>query len=114
MDYSIDENKQNEEENSLQSATSDPAVPDRFDYVNSPAEHIFQILLVEPTKYEVITPFKRVTEKKVDTIRECVLSDITCDDNGAYNKTYKVKHDYYVVVDEDGVQAVKWVHKSKD
>ena len=37
---------------------------------------------------------------------ETVLSDITCDDNGAYNKTNKVKHDY-VVVDEDGVQAVK-------
>ena len=25
-----------------------------------------------------------------------------------------MKHDYYVVVDEDGVQAVKWVLKSKD
>ena len=45
---------------------------------------------------------------------ETALSDITCDDNGAYNKTNKVKHDYYVAVDEDGVQAVKWVHKSKD
>ena len=30
MDYSIDANEQNEEENSLQSATSDPAVPDGF------------------------------------------------------------------------------------
>ena len=45
---------------------------------------------------------------------ETALSDITCDDNGAYNKTNKVKHDYYVAVDEGGVQAVKWVHKSKD
>ena len=113
MDYSIDENKQNEEENPLQSATSDPAVPDGFDYVNPPAELIFQILLVEPTKYEVMTPSKRVRENKVYTIRDCVLSDITCDDDGAYNKTNKVKHDYYVV-DEDGVQAVKWVRKSKD
>ena len=26
----------------------------------------------------------------------------------------KVKHDYYVVIDEDDAQAVKWVHKSKD
>ena len=31
MDFSIDENKQNEEENLLQSATSDLAVPDGFD-----------------------------------------------------------------------------------
>ena len=35
---------------------------------------------------------------------ETVLSDITCDDNGAYNKTNKVKHDYYVAVDEGGVK----------
>ena len=48
------------------------------------------------------------------TIRDCVLSDIIGDNNGAYNKTNKVKHDYYVAVDEGGVQAVKWVHKSKD
>ena len=105
--YSINANKQNEEENPLQSATSDPAVPDGFDYINRPVKLIFQILLV-------MTPLKRVRENKVYTIRDCVLSDITCDDNGAYNKTNKVKHDYYVVVDEDGVQAVKWIHKSKD
>ena len=42
------------------------------------------------------------------TIRDCVLSDIACDDNGAYNETNKV------VVDENGVQAVKQVHESKD
>ena len=47
-DYSIDANKQNAEENPLQSATSDPAVPDGFDYVNPPAELKFQFLLVEP------------------------------------------------------------------
>ena len=57
-----------------------------------------------------MTPLKRVRENKVYTIKDCVLSDITCDDNEAHNKTNKVKHDYYVV----GVQAVKWVHKSKD
>ena len=107
IDYSINANKQNEGENPLQSATSDPAVPDGFDYINRPVKLIFQILLV-------MTPLKRVRENKVYTIRDCVLSDITCDDNGAYNKTNKVKHDYYVVVDEDGVQAVKWIHKSKD
>ena len=107
MVYSIDENKQNEEENPLQSATSDPAIPDGFDYVNPPAKLIFQILLVEPTKYEAMTPLKRVRENKVYTIKDCVLSDITCDDNEAYNKANKVKHDYYLV----GVQAVKWVHK---
>ena len=48
MDYPIDANKQHEEENPLQSATSDPAVPDGFDYVNPPAELKFQFLLVEP------------------------------------------------------------------
>ena len=62
MDYSIDENKQNEEKNPLQSATSDPAVPDGFDYVSPPAEIILQILFVEPTKYEVMTLLKRVRE----------------------------------------------------
>ena len=116
IDYSFDANEQNEEENPLQSATSDPAVPDGFDYINPPAEYIFQFLLVEPIKYKVMTPLKRVRENKVYTIRDCVLSDISCDDNGvgAYNGTNKVKHNYYIVVDEDGVQAVKWVHKSKD
>ena len=62
MDYSIDENKQNEEKNPLQSATSDPAVPHGFDYVSPPAEIILQILFVEPTKYEVMTLLKRVRE----------------------------------------------------
>ena len=61
-----------------------------------------------------MTPLKHVRENKVYTIRDCALSDITCDDNGVNNKINKVKHDYYVVIDEDGVQAVKWVHKSKD
>ena len=114
MDSSIDAKEQNEEENSLQSATSDPAKPDGFDYVNPPAECIFQFLLIVSTKYEVMTPLKRVRENKVYTIRDCVLSDITCDDNGAYNKTNKAKHDCYVFVDEDGVQAVEWVHRSED
>ena len=50
MDYSIDANKQNEEDPS-QFATSDPAVPDGFDYINPPAELTFQILLAQPTKY---------------------------------------------------------------
>ena len=107
MDYSTDANKQNEEENPLQPATSDSAAPDGFDYVNPPVKRIFQILLV-------MTPLKHARENKVYNIRDCVLSDKTCDDNGAYNKTNKVKHDYYVVLDEDGGQAVKWVHKSKD
>ena len=62
MDYSVNENKQNEEKNPLQSATSDPAVPDGLDYVSPPAELILQILFVEPTKYEVMTPLKRVRE----------------------------------------------------
>ena len=116
IDYSFDANEQNEEENPFQSATSDQAVPDGFDYVNPPAEYIFQFLLVEPIKYKVMTPLKRVRENKLYTIRDCVLSDISCDDNGvgAYNRTNKVKHNYYVVVDEDGVQVIKWVHKSKD
>ena len=52
-----------------------------------------------------MTALKRVRKNKVYTIRDYVLSDITCDDNEAY---------YYVVADEDGVQVVKWVHKSKD
>ena len=61
-----------------------------------------------------MTPLKGVKENKVYTIRDCVLSDMICYDNGAYNRTKKVKHDYYVVIDEDDSQAVKWVHKSKD
>ena len=46
-DYSTDVNEQNEEENPLQSTTFGPAVLDGFDYVNPPAEFIFQFLLVE-------------------------------------------------------------------
>ena len=61
-----------------------------------------------------MAPLKCVRENKVYTIRDCVLNDITCDDNEAYNRTNKVKHGYYAVVDEDGVQTVNWVHTSKD
>ena len=111
MDYSIDTNKQNEEENPLQSATSDPTVPDGFDYVNPPAELLFQILLVEPAMLWLLW---NVSGKSRYITSETVFSDIICDDNRAYNKTNKVKLDYYVAVDVDGVQAVKWVHKSKD
>ena len=107
MDYFIDANEQNEEENPLQFATSDPGVPNVFEYVNPLVEFIFQFLHVEPTKYEIMTPLKRVRENKVYTTIDCVLSGITRDDNGVYNGTNKVKHDYYVVVDEDGVQAIK-------
>ena len=108
MDYFIDEqNEQNEEENPLQSATSDPGVPNVFEYVNPLVEFIFQFLHAEPTKYEIITPLKRVRENKVYTTIDCVLGGITRDGNGVYNGTNKVKHDYYVVVDEDGVQAIK-------
>ena len=71
MDYSTDANEQNKEKNPLQPAMSDPAVPDEFDYVNPPAELIFQVLLIELTKYEIMAPLK------------CVLSDIICDGNGA-------------------------------
>ena len=73
-------------------------VPDEFDYINPLAEFLFQFLLVELTKYEVMIHLKRVRENKIYTIRDCVLSDITCDDSGAHNKTNKVKHDYYVII----------------
>ena len=65
MDYSIDENKQNQEENPLRSATV-------CYNVDPPAELMFHILLVEPTKYEVMTPLKHVRENKVYTIRDCL------------------------------------------
>ena len=61
-----------------------------------------------------MTPYETRQESKVSTIQDCVLSDRTCDYNGTYNRTNKVKRNYYVVVDENSDQAVKWVHKSKD
>ena len=39
-----------------------------------------------------MTPLKRIRENKVYTIRDCVLSDTTCYDSGAYNETNKAKH----------------------
>ena len=72
MDYSIDANEQNDKENPLQSGTSNPAVPDEFDYVSPPAEIIFQYLLLEPTKYEAMNPLERVRENKVYTTRDCL------------------------------------------
>ena len=107
MDYSIDTNKQNEEENPLQAATSDPTVPDGFDCVNPPAELLFQILFAEPATLWLLW---KVSGKSRYIPSETVFSGIICDVNRAYNKTNKVKLDYYVAVDEDGVQAVEWVH----
>ena len=73
-------------------------LPDEFDHVNPLDEFLFQFLLVELTKYEVMIHLKRVRENKIHTIRDCVLRDITCDDSGAYSKTNKMKHDYYVTI----------------
>ena len=60
IDYSVDGNEQNKE-NQLQSATSNPTVPNEFDHVNPLADILFQFLLVVPTKYEVMNHLKRVS-----------------------------------------------------
>ena len=73
-------------------------LPDEFDYVNPLDEFLFQFLFVELTKYEVMIHLKHVRENKIHTIRDCILHDIMCDDSGVYNKTNKMKHDYYVTI----------------
>ena len=106
--YSVDSNEQNEEENPCQPATSDPAVPDRCDYINPPAEFLFQVLFIKLTKYEVMTPFKRVRENKLYTNRDCVLSDITCDYNGVYNETNEVKHMLFSHIYSSSFTKIDW------
>ena len=73
IDYSVDDNEQNEEKNWLQSATSNPIEPDGFDYVNPFAEFLFQFLLVEVAKYEVMIHLKCVRENKVYDVNIMLL-----------------------------------------
>ena len=72
MNYSDDCNEQNEQENQLQSALTDQAVPDRFDCVSPPTEFLFQYLIVEPPQNEFMNPLKRARENKVYHQRLCL------------------------------------------
>ena len=70
-----------------------------FNYKSPSGLSLFQALLVEPTKYEVPTPLKRVRENRMYTVRNCSLSDITCDDNGSYRDSNSNSKLYYVKMD---------------
>ena len=57
-----------------------------FDYSSPSAESLFQILYVEPEKLEVESPLKSVRKNKVYTVKNCLLTNITRDNNGSYHK----------------------------
>ena len=80
--------------------------PPDFSIRNPSAASLFQALLVEPSKFEVATPLKQVRQDRMYTVKNCLLSDITTDDNGAYHESNRNSRLYYVEVDENGVNKV--------
>ena len=84
-----------------------------FNYKNPSAENVFNCLLFEPLKFEESKPLKRVRENKIYTIsmENARLSDITTDDDGAYTCKSGNTKNYYVSINENGVEEVKIVHK---
>ena len=85
---------------------------DDFVYVNPEAKQIFHMILVEPEKYEVPSPLKRVRENRVFLVKDCILGDITSDDNHAYHKTNSNEKEYYVKLHENGCD-VHILHKDE-
>lgn len=85
-----------------------------FNYEKPSGHDILKILLVNPEKYEEVTPLKSVRRNKVYTIKNCRLENITCDDNGAYVNNNSNKKLYYVNICEGGDVDIKIVHKVDD
>ena len=77
-----------------------------FNFKNPSGASLINALLVEPTKYEVSTPLKQVRQNKMFTVRDCLLSDITSDDNGSYNESNRNNRLYYVKFDENSVNKI--------
>ena len=84
----------------------------RFNYKNPSAENVFNCLLVEPLKFEESKPLKRVRENEMYTVsmENARLFDITTDDDGAYNCKSGNTKNYYVSINENGVEEVKIIH----
>ena len=84
-----------------------------MDFEKPTAEDVFKVILLNPEKYEEETPLKNVRENKLYTIRNQTLESITCDDNGAYNKSNGNKRSFYVELKDDGLTA-KIVHQKNE
>ena len=61
-----------------------------FDFCNPSAEDLFYQILIDPKKYEVNVPLKACRSNTIYTVKDCTLSDITCDDDGAYSNNNTV------------------------
>ncbi len=85
-----------------------------FNFSNPSAEDLFHQILIDPKKHEVNVPLKACRSNRIYTVKDCKLSNITCDDNGAYTKNNTVNSFFYVNYDENGINDVKTVHKNKD
>ena len=60
------------------------------------------MILVEPEKYEIVSPLEHVQENRVFLVKDCQLGDITSDDNHAYHRTNSNEKEYYVKLHENG------------
>ena len=86
-----------------------------FDYSSPSAESLFQILYVEPEKLEVESPLKSVRKNKVYTVKNCLLTNITSDNNGSYHKQNRNCKEYFVELDENHrVKEAKILHSHRN
>ena len=85
-----------------------------FNFSNPSAEDLFYQILIDPKKHEVNVPLKACRSNTIYTVKDCKLSDITCDDNGAYTRNNTVNSFFYVDYNENGINIVKKVHNNKD
>ena len=80
---------------------------------NPSADSLFAAILLNAKSYEKCEPLKAVREDLMYTIKNKTLSDVTCDDNGAYLKPRNAKKLYCVKISENSVKT-NCVHKLGD
>ena len=89
-------------------SANDAGSSDQFsNFANPTAHELFEIILGNLCKYEVLSPLKGCRENRLYTVENCTLDDIICDDNGAYNHTNTSDGQFVVKSDENGVKFVR-------
>lgn len=70
--------------------------------------------MINAQKFERSAPVRNIRENFVYTIKGFKLEDITCDDNGAYQKHRTAKRSYHVTFQGDSSVKVSTVYKHGD
>ena len=83
---------------SINSLPASDVVRGDFDFNHPSAESLIQLLYVDSEKVAVTTPLKNVTENKIYTVKDCAISEITNDGNGAYYKTNNISSSIEVLL----------------